>query len=126
MWLVLEKILIHLDVPSLENAVKVSYGWWQAILYETKNHLRYYLVWFSVKIFKNFAFLIAIYIQAVNENWKKGNFNQFESDIHLISHIHFDSNHIVVSSLNCLKRQVNKFMVFDRSTLQLKHVSFGI
>ena len=44
MFLVLGKILKHLDLPSLENAAKVSYEWGQAILIETKNYLRYSLV----------------------------------------------------------------------------------
>ena len=44
MFLVVEKILKHLDLPSLENAAKVSYESGHAILIETKNYLRYSLV----------------------------------------------------------------------------------
>jgi len=49
MFLVVEKILKHLDLHSLENAAKVSYEWGQAILIETKNYLRYSLVKYLIK-----------------------------------------------------------------------------
>ena len=49
MFLVVEKILKHLDLPTLEKAAKVSYEWGQTILIETKNYLRYSLVKYLIK-----------------------------------------------------------------------------
>ena len=67
--------------------------------------------------------------QAVKENWRQGNFTQTECDVEIpVPQVdtHFDSKHIVVFLNGHLKNCDSKFMIYDRSTLELKRVSIDL